>query len=76
MSATLTVLATICHIGACQDVIVTDNDMTPNLTMTQCLMGQPQIAKWKNEHPTYFSETYTITGYRCVMGKYQPKVPA
>ena len=68
----ITVIAIICLAGACEEVFVTDSNLTEGLNMMQCSNGQPALAKWKSEHPIYRSDRYSISGYKCVLG-YQVK---
>jgi hypothetical protein len=69
----ITIAVTLCSlVGACAEVVVTDSDMDDSLTLQSCMLGQPMIAKWMAEHPTYHS--YRVERWRCVPGKYQPRI--
>lgn len=77
----VTVVALMCHLiggnpdaKVCVEEIVTDTDMTPELTFFGCAaMGQPALAKWKGEHPIYRNERWFLSDYKCVPGHYEVK---
>lgn len=57
----VTVVAILCHLGglaagSCVEEIVTDSNMTPEITFQYCVKSvQAPLAKWMNEHPIYRS---------------------
>ncbi|MBR0714110.1 hypothetical protein [Bradyrhizobium liaoningense] len=74
----VTVVAILCHLGAaaagdCVEEIVTDSNMTPDITFQECLKGaQAPLAKWMGDHPLYHSN-WRIDRYKCVPGHYEIK---
>ena len=74
----VTVVAVLCHLGgpaagSCVEEIVTDSNMTPDITFQECMKGaQAPLAKWMGEHPLYHSN-WRIERYKCVPGHYEIK---
>jgi hypothetical protein len=74
----VTVVAVLCRLsgaatGSCVEEIVTDSNMTPEISMTQCAIGaQAGLAKWMGEHPIYHAN-WRIERYKCVPGHYEIK---
>lgn len=69
----ITVVATLCHALAgipavCHEEIVTKDDMS----IQACMLSQPALAEWK-AHSIYAGEQWTIRGYKCVPGSYEPR---
>jgi hypothetical protein len=57
----------------CEEVIVTDSDLTPTLDWASCtVLGQAPLADWKSKHPVYRSPAYWIAAYKCIPGHYEP----
>ena len=59
------ILAVICKLTApadCQELTVTSSDFA-DLTMTGCLVGAPQLARWMEGHPGY-----RLASWRCSIG--------
>lgn len=71
----VTVSVVLCHLllgsPVCVDEVVTDTNMTEGLTWQGCLLGPPQLAKWKSEHPTYRREEWYIAKWRCTPGRHE-----
>ncbi|HEY6020772.1 MAG TPA: hypothetical protein VIY48_13015 [Candidatus Paceibacterota bacterium] len=71
----ITVVAVLCRLagaatGGCFEEIVTDSNMTPDLTMISCAVGaQGPLAKWKEEN----YPTWSVERYKCIPGHYSPK---
>ncbi len=74
----VTVVAVLCRLGAaasggCVEEIVTDSNMTPEMSMMQCAIGaQAPLAKWMGEHPIYHAN-WRLDRYKCVPGHYEIK---
>ncbi|QOG17611.1 hypothetical protein FOM02_09920 [Bradyrhizobium sp. SEMIA] len=74
----VTVVAVLCRLGAsatggCVEEIVTDSNMTPEMSMMQCAVGaQAPLAKWMGEHPIYHAN-WRLERYKCVPGHYEIK---
>ena len=74
----VTVVAVLCRLGgaatgACVEEIVTDSNMTPEISFMQCAIGaQAPLAKWMDEHPLYHAN-WRIERYKCVPGHYEIK---
>ena len=74
----VTVVAVLCRLsgaaaGSCVEEIVTDSNMTPEISMMQCAVGaQAGLAKWMGEHPIYHLN-WRIDRYKCVPGHYEIK---
>jgi hypothetical protein len=74
----VTVVAVLCRLsgaaaGSCVEEIVTDSNMTPEISMMQCAVGaQAPLAKWMGEHPIYHTN-WRIERYKCVPGHYEIK---
>lgn len=76
----VTVVAILCHMGAAPgscveeiEEIVTDSNLTPQITFQQCAMGaQAPLAKWMSEHPIYHAN-WRLERYKCVPGHYEIK---
>ncbi len=74
----VTVVAVLCHLGvtaagSCVEEIVTDSNLTPEITFQQCAVGaQAPLAKWMSEHPIYHSH-WRLERYKCVPGHYEIK---
>lgn len=74
----VTVVAVLCHLGgpasgSCVEEIVTDSNMTPDITFQECMKGaQAPLAKWMGEHPLYHAN-WRIERYKCVPGHYEIK---
>ena len=72
----VTVVAVLCHLGglaadSCVEEIVTDSNMTPEITFHHCIKGaQAPLAKWMDGHPIYRSN-WRIERYKCVPGHYE-----
>ena len=76
----ITVVAVLCRLGAaasgnCVEEIVTDSNMTPEISLMQCAVGaQAELAKWMGEHPIYHVNwRWRIDRYKCVPGHYEIK---
>jgi hypothetical protein len=73
----VTVSAVLCHLLAgqpvCVEEIVTDTNMTPELTWQGCLLAPPSLAKWKGEHPIYAKPGWYVEKWRCTPGHYEIK---
>lgn len=68
-----TVVAVLCHSLAgipavCHEEIVAQQ----NMPMQQCMMGQPELADWK-EKSRFRGEQWHIARIRCIPGDYQVK---
>lgn len=74
----VTVVAVLCRLsaassGSCIEEIVTDSNMTPEMSMMQCAIGaQAPLAKWMGEHPIYHAN-WRLDRYKCVPGRYEIK---
>ena len=74
----ITVVAVLCRLGAaasgsCVEEIVTDSNMTPDMSMMACAVGaQAPLAKWMGEHPIYHTN-WRLDRYKCVPGHYEIK---
>ena len=74
----ITVVAVLCRLGAaasgsCVEEIVTDSNMTPDMSMMACAVGaQAPLAKWMGEHPIYHNN-WRLDRYKCVPGHYEIK---
>ena len=83
----VTLVAVLCHAlhgdPVCLEEIVTDSRFTAQagksdaaiemsaLTMTQCLVnGQTIASVWMAGHPAY--HTWTLHGWKCAPGHYEP----
>ena len=93
MSATLTVVAILCHLNVAQptlaptsdctaeearsEVVVTDNELDPTLSLFSCQGGgsQRDLADWKMHSP-YMPSAWRIARVTCIAGKHVPKVGA
>ena len=56
--AFVTVIAVLCQIAnpsLCLEERVTDTAMDDTLSLQDCLLGPPKLAKWLSEHPSYNS---------------------
>lgn len=49
--------------GDCHDQLVTSSDFA-ELSITECLMGAPQLAEWMRSYPQY-----RLAKWRCVIGE-------
>jgi hypothetical protein len=61
---------------SCVREIVTDQYLTPEITMMECLGvgGQISATKFKVDHPLYQSEKWRLGGWACQFGnKRNPK---
>lgn len=61
----LKIIATLCRIADptnCHDVTLTTSDIQ-DLTMTTCLVGQPALADWMQQHPNEW-----LAGWKCQVG--------
>jgi hypothetical protein len=38
-----------------------------------CAFGQAIIAQWKDQHPRFKDPEWSVRGYKCVFGSYEPK---
>lgn len=66
----VTVMAVLCHLSnpsLCVTEIVTDTSMDDTLSLQSCMMGQPQVVRWMQEHPVY-SKGYTLSRWKCTIG--------
>ena len=74
----VTVVAVLCRLsaassGSCIEEIVTDSNMTPEISMMQCAVGaQAPLAKWMGEHPIYHAN-WRLERFKCVPGHYEIK---
>ncbi|MBR0903441.1 hypothetical protein [Bradyrhizobium liaoningense] len=74
----VTVVAVLCRLsaassGSCVEEIVTDSNMTPEISMMQCaISAQAPLAKWMGEHPIYHAN-WRLERYKCVPGHYEIK---
>ena len=72
----VTVVAVLCHLtgpaaGGCVEEIVTDSNMTPEITFQECMKGaQAPLAKWMGE---VYHVNWRIDRYKCVPGHYEIK---
>jgi hypothetical protein len=69
----ITVIAVLCHLSVgqpvCSEEVVTDSDSNKDLTLLSCAVGaQAALAQWKAADPTYRSDDYWISRYKCVPG--------
>ena len=55
---------------ACVREIVTDQYLSPDISMGTCLgaVGQNSAMKFKEEHPLYHSEQWKLGGWSCRFG--------
>lgn len=83
----VTVVAVLCHLVSARatiapdrdctaeearvEEIVTDSSMDDTLTFQGCMIGQPQVAKWKTEHPIYARSGWRIARIKCAPGRYE-----
>ncbi|WP_369721851.1 hypothetical protein AB8Z38_33610 [Bradyrhizobium sp. LLZ17] len=70
----VTVVAVLCHLSstACIEEIVTSSALDSAVTFQSCAIGgQAGLAKWKEDHPVYRSESWHIQHYKCVPGDYK-----
>jgi hypothetical protein len=66
----VTLVAVLCNSQLCLEKVVTNSDQS-NISMTDCAVhAQAGIAEWL-QHGPYRS--WTLQGYKCVLGKYIPK---
>lgn len=83
-----TVVAVMCYLSAARTIaadrdctdeeisveeVVTDTNLTPELTFQGCMIGQPAVAKWKSEHSLYHGDRWRVARIRCVPGHYEPR---
>jgi hypothetical protein len=70
----ITIVAVLCSLqGLCVEEIVTDSNLTPELTFQGCLAGaQAPLAAWKEGHPLYHGERWRVSKWKCVPGRYEP----
>lgn len=74
----VTVVAILCQINGiaidgCVEEIVTDSNLTPEITFFECAKGaQAPIAKWMSQHPIYRAN-WRLARYKCVPGPYEIK---
>jgi hypothetical protein len=56
--------------GACVREIVTDQYLSPEISMGACLgiAGQNSATRFKEEHPLYHSERWKLGGWSCRVG--------
>ncbi|SHH47517.1 hypothetical protein [Bradyrhizobium erythrophlei] len=65
----ITVVAIVCSLSlGCVEEIVTDSDVSPEVTMTSCMMGESQIVKWMQESKY---KDWKLESWKCVPGRYQ-----
>jgi len=77
----ITVVAIVCHLVTvpapqgdeatvdkekCDEVVLTDSDRHPDLTMLSCIMAQPAIANWRMTSELYKGDDYWLKGWRCI----------
>lgn len=83
----VTVVAVMCHLVTAQvtiapdrdctseearvEEIVTSSEMDDALTFQGCMIGQPQVAKWKGEHPIYAKSGWRVARIKCAPGRYE-----
>ena len=66
----VTLVAVLCNSQLCLEKVVTNSDQS-NISMMDCAVhAQAGIAEWL-QHGPYRS--WTLQGYKCVLGKYIPK---
>ena len=71
--AFVTVIAVLCQIAnpsMCLEERVTDTAMDDTLSLQDCLLGPPKLAKWLSEHPSY--QQYRLAGWKCQIGNREP----
>lgn len=59
------IIAVLCSLSSptdCHEQTVTTSDFA-DITVTSCLIGAPQLAKWMKQHPTK-----RLAKWRCVIG--------
>jgi hypothetical protein len=59
------IIAVLCSLSSpadCHEQTVTTSDFA-EITMTSCLMGAPQLARWMEDHPGQ-----RLAGWKCVIG--------
>jgi hypothetical protein len=69
----ISVIVVLCHLSGgqpvCSEEVVTDSDSNKELTLLNCALGaQSALAQWKAADPTYSSDDYWISRYKCVPG--------
>ncbi|MGY0571386.1 hypothetical protein ACTGJ9_010295 [Bradyrhizobium sp. RDM12] len=70
----VTIVAVLCHMAStdCIEEIVTSSVLDSAVTFQSCAIGgQASLAKWKEDHPVYRSETWHVQRYKCVPGDYK-----
>ena len=70
----VTIVAVLCHMAStdCIEEIVTSSALDSAVTFQSCVVrGQAGLAKWKEDHPVYRSETWRVQRYKCVPGDYK-----
>jgi hypothetical protein len=67
----ITIVAILCHAAiGCREVVVTDSNLSPEVNMMSCQMGEAQIVKWLAE--SKYAD-YTLDKWKCVPGPYSPR---
>ena len=56
--------------GSCQPEIVTDQYLSPEMSIGSCLgiEGEVSAQKFKDEHPLYHSDKWRLGGWKCQIG--------
>jgi hypothetical protein len=62
MIAIIAVLCSLSYPAHCHEQTVTTSDFA-EVSIQSCLMGEPQLAAWMNQHPTE-----RLAAWRCVVG--------
>lgn len=64
----ITLAAVMCHLGVCQERVITNSDLS-GITLQECKMhAQFGIAQFVSQHPQFAD--YEIKSWRCVAGTY------
>jgi hypothetical protein len=66
----VTLVAVLCNGQICLEKVVTNSDQS-SISMMDCAVhAQAGIAEWLQNGPY---RTWRLQGYKCVLGKYNPK---
>jgi hypothetical protein len=66
----VTLVAVLCNSQICLEKVVTNSDQS-SISMMDCAVhAQAGIAEWLQNGPC---RSWTLQGYKCVLGKYTPK---
>lgn len=60
----VTLIAMICMQDYCREVVVTDSTMDNRVSISSCLVGEPQMVQWLQEH----HQGWTLKRWGCVIG--------